>query len=168
MNKIGLNIFILIILILIQVLVANHVYLFGHLNPMIYILFVFLFPLNFNKFYFLIIAFFTGITLDVFSNSGGIHTSALLTIAYLRLPVLNIVQNNIEFDHILFNVKKLNFLQAFTYIFSLTFIHHSIVYGLEYYKTVGFISLFFKIIQATIFTGIIVSFILQLLIKDRK
>lgn len=168
MNKIEFNIAIIFALILLQVLVANHVYLFGHLNPMIYILFIFLFPLDFNKYYFLILSFFVGLVLDIFSNSGGIHTSAIVTIAYLRLPVLNAIQNNFEFDHVLFHLKKLSFLQAIIYIFSLTFIHHSIVYGLEYYQTTNFISLISKITQATIFSGIIVSFILQLLIKDRK
>jgi cell shape-determining protein MreD len=135
---------------------------------MIYILFIFLIPLDFNKYYFLIISFIIGLIIDIFSNSGGVHASATLTIAYFRLTTLNIVQNNNEFDHILFNIKKLNFIQATVYIFSLVFIHHSIIYCIEYYKTDSFINLFGKIMQATLFSGIIISFILQLLITERK
>ena len=106
-------------LILLQVLILNHVFLYGYVNPMLYILFIFLYPLRVEKVNFLILSFLLGLCIDFFSNSGGINASATLLIAYIRLPILHIILNKTEFDYLLFSIKKLNFLQAIIYIFSL-------------------------------------------------
>lgn len=155
-------------LILLQVLILNHVFLYGYVNPMLYILFIFLYPLRVEKVNFLILSFLLGLCIDFFSNSGGINASATLLIAYIRLPILHIILNKTEFDYLLFSIKKLNFLQAIIYIFSLTFIHHTIVYILTLYKTQGIITIFENIFITTIFSGILISFIIQLFVKNKR
>ena len=86
MNKLILNnTFRFVVLVLLQVLVLNKVNLFGYLNPMVYIVWVFLFPVRKNKTTFLILSFLLGLTIDSFSDSGGIHAAATLFIAFYRL-----------------------------------------------------------------------------------
>ncbi len=157
-----------IFLILLQVLVLNHVLLFGYINPILYILFIFLYPIKKEKGLFLILSFLLGLSVDIFSNSGGINAAATLLIAYVRLPLLHLIQNKTEFDYLLFNIKKLNLIQALVYIFSLTFLHHLIVFLLEFYKTQNILNISGKILITTILSGILISFSVQLFIKNKQ
>lgn len=167
-NVIAINSIRFIFLVLLQVLLLNNIYFLGYLNPMLYIIFVFLYPLKQEKTMFLIICFFLGLSIDFFSNSGGINAAATLLIAYVRQPILHIIQNKTEFDYLLFNIKKLNFIQAVVYIFSLTFIHHLVVFSLEFYKTQGALTILSKIFITTILSGILISFSIQLFVKNKR
>lgn len=151
---------------LIQVLVLNNVLLFGYINPLIYVLFIFIFPLSNNKYSVLIISFFLGLLIDFFSNSGGSNAAALVFIAYIRLPVLHIIQNNIEFDYLLFNIKKLNMIQIIIYILTLVFIHHFILFFLEYYTLKSFGHILLKAFYTSLFSSIVIGLAISLFVKD--
>lgn len=167
-NKIISNSIRFVFLILLQVLLLNQIYFFGYLNPIFYILFIFLYPIEKNKTVFLIISFFLGLTIDVFSNSGGVNAFATVLIAYIRLPLLHIIQNKTEFDYMLFKIKQLNIFQATIYIFSLTFIHHLALFILDFYKTQNVFAILGKVFLTTIFTAILIGFSIQLFTKDNK
>lgn len=156
-----------VFLILIQVLILNNVYFLGYINPLVYILFIFLFPLNKEKVPLLVIAFFLGLGIDIFSNSGGSNAAATLFIAYLRLPVLHIIQNKSEFDYLLFDIKKLNFLQILVYIFTLTIIHHIIVFTLEYYRLQGLTQILLSSLLTSLLTTLLIGFSIALFIKKK-
>jgi rod shape-determining protein MreD len=151
MNNTALNNILRFIgLLLLQVLVLNHVNLFGFINPLLYIIFVLLYPIKKNKTALLLLSFILGLCIDFFSDSGGIHAAATLLIAYIRLPILTVILGKSDFDYLLFNIRSIAFLKAFTFIATLTFIHHFILFSLEYF-TLNAVS---DIIFNTFFTGI--------------
>jgi rod shape-determining protein MreD len=86
-NTLFLNIFRFITLLAIQIVAFNNINFLGFISPFPYILFIILYPVNGNKSGLLLASFFLGLLLDIFSNSGGIHTTACLTLAYFR-PVI--------------------------------------------------------------------------------
>jgi len=154
-------------LVLLQVFVLNHINLFGYLNPMIYILWVILFPIRKDKGVFLILSFLLGLTIDFFSDSGGINAAATLFIAYVRLPILKAVLKKTDFDYLLFNLRAISFGKAFLFISILTVIHHFIVFSLEYFSLNSFSS----IISNTILTSgitIIISILGIILFTKKK
>jgi rod shape-determining protein MreD len=155
-----------IILVLAQVLLFNNIRLFGYLNPIIYIVFIFVYPLKKEKGFFLFLSFLLGISIDVFTDSGGSNAAATLLIAFIRLSVIKIIESNSDIDLIIFNIKKLSFIQSVTYIFLLTSIHHLFLFFLEYYKTKDIISILTTSLQTSIFSTIIIGFILQLTVKS--
>ena len=73
-----------IFFILLQVLIFNKFDLFGIYNPYICLVFILTFPVKTSKISFMAVAFAFGFTLDLFSNSLGLNTTACLTVAYLR------------------------------------------------------------------------------------
>ena len=79
-----LNIFRFIVLIALQILVFNNIKLFGYLDPFPYVLFIILYPVNSNKSLFLFMSFLLGLTLDMFGDTGGIHATACLLVAFIR------------------------------------------------------------------------------------
>ncbi len=157
-----------VILILAQVLLFQKIQLFGYLNPIIYILFVFTYPLKKEKGVFLFLSFLLGLSIDIFTNSGGINAAATLFIAFIRLKTLELIHGNNEIDYVLFTVKKLNFFQALSYITFLTFTHHFILFFLEYYKTKDLFSILGVTAQTTIFSTILIGLILRLTVNEKS
>ncbi|MDY0780715.1 rod shape-determining protein MreD [Tenacibaculum sp. IB213877] len=152
MNKSLYYIFLFSFLILLQVLILNNVLLFGYVNPYLYIVFIFQFPLSKNRFPFLTYAFLLGLIIDFFSNSGGIHAFATLTIAFLRLYFFRVVFQKTESDFEFFKLEQESFGKVFNYIVILTFIHHFILYSLINFSFHNFSKVIINTILSSMFT----------------
>lgn len=155
-----------VFLLLLQVLVLNNIHFLGYLNPNLYLLFVFLYPLENERGNFLFISFLLGLCVDFFSNSGGINAAATVCIAYLRLPLLKLILNKYELDYKLFHLMSESLLKVIFFVATLTFVHHSLFYFLDYFSFNNIGILVYKIITASIFT--IILSILVLILFDRK
>ena len=153
-------------LLLLQVLVLNKLNLFGYITPMVYIVWIFLFPFRKNLTPLLLLSFILGLTIDYFSNSGGINASAALFIAFIRLPILKLTLRKSDFDHQLFNLRNISFGKSFLFISTLTIIHHFIVFTLVYFSFSNILA----IITSTIYTSIttIILSILGIIIFTNK
>ena len=160
--------FLVILLIFIQVLLLNNVRFLGYINPIIYILFIFIYPIKENKTSLLISSFFIGLLIDFFSDSGGSNAAAMVFIAFIRLPVVRLIQNKMEFDYLLFHIKKLSFIQIIVYVFSLTFIHHLLLFYLEYYSLQGMLFVLLKVFFTAIFSSIVIGLSISLFVKNTK
>lgn len=168
MNNLTLtNSFRFIGLILLQVVVFNHLNLFGFINPMIYIAWVFLFPFRKNISLLLVLSFVLGLSVDFFSDSGGINAAATLFIAFIRLPILKIVLKKSDFDYWSFNLRTVSFSKALLFITLLTIIHHLIVFSLAYFSFQDFISVFSNTLSTSIFTIITIILGISLLTKKK-
>src|SRR5690554_7562597 len=77
-NTAFLNTVRFVVLVFFQVTVFNNIHFWGFITPYPYILFILLYPLNINRNLFLILSFALGLILDIFNNSGGIHTTACI------------------------------------------------------------------------------------------
>jgi rod shape-determining protein MreD len=69
---------IFIILILLQVLLFNNIQFSGYINPYVYIMLILLLPVEIPAWSLLLISFFTGLTVDFFTGTPGMHASATL------------------------------------------------------------------------------------------
>lgn len=118
-----------IMLLLLQVFVLNNILFLDSINPYLYIVFVFLYPLKTNRIPFLFYSFSLGILVDFFSDSGGIHAFSTLSIAYIRLFFVRIYFRKIEADFSFFKLKSESFGKVFNYTVTLTIIHHLILFS---------------------------------------
>lgn len=169
MNNIAINNTIrFIALLFLQVLVFNHMNIFGNINPMIYIVWVFLFPVRKKRGLFLILSFFLGSSIDFFSDSGGINAFAITFIAYLRLPILIAILRKSDFDYAQFNLRTISTNKAFLFIVTLTFIHHFIVFSLEYFSFNAILSIISNTILTSIFTILISTLGIVLFTKKNR
>ena len=156
-----------VLFILLQVLIFNNIKLFGYINPYIYIAFVFYYPLKKEKGTFLFLSFLLGLCIDFFSDTGGINAAATLFIAYVRLPVLSAILRKNDFDFLLFNIRAISFGKSFLYILSLTFIHHLILFTLDYFSLNEFGSIINKTIVTTVLTVFLIFIGIILFTKKR-
>ncbi len=157
MNRESINATILFIsLVLLQIIVLNNINFLGYINPFLYILFIFYYPIRKIDYNLIFLSFSLGLAIDYFSNTGGINAAATLFIAFIRIPVLKVVIGKRELDYSSMSINKLPFGRKYTYILALTLIHHFIVFGLEYFKWSSFGIILQKTLLTTTFTMILV------------
>ncbi|MDG1194184.1 rod shape-determining protein MreD [Polaribacter sp. Hel1_33_78] len=117
-----------IFLLFLQVFVLNNILFLDSINPYLYIVFVFLYPLKTNRIPFLFYSFLLGLLVDFFSDSGGIHAFSILYIAYIRLFFIRIYFRKVATDFAFFKLKSESFGKVFNYVVTLTVIHHLIYF----------------------------------------
>lgn len=74
-----------VLLLLIQLLVLNNVYLSGYVMPMLYLLAILMLPTDTKRIPMLLIAFGTGLLMDVMNNMLGFHALACTVVAMMRI-----------------------------------------------------------------------------------
>jgi rod shape-determining protein MreD len=156
MNKvISQNIIRFIALVLIQVGILNHINFLGDINPYLYVLFIVLFPLRNNRLIFLIIAFFLGLSIDIFSDTGGIHAGASVFLAYIRPLITKFSFGTMnEFYSVKFN--NIDFIKRLTYIIIIVFIHHLILFSLEYFSFTHVMTILRHTLLSGVFTIVLI------------
>lgn len=160
------NIFRFIILLALQVIVFNNINLLGYISPFPYILFIILYPVNGNKSGLLLASFLLGITLDLFSNSGGIHAAACLVLAYYR-PAIFKFSFGLSYEYQTIKLNDVLTPERFSFILVSVVLHHLILFVLEIFQ----ITLAGEILIRTAFSSIfsiIICIVFIYLIKPNK
>ncbi len=152
MNKTLYFIFLFISLVLLQGLILNNVLLFGHLNPYLYISFIFVFPLSQKRIPVLTLGFLLGLCVDFFANSGGIHACATLFITFIRLFFIKAIFKKTPSEYLLFDLKLETFDKVFNYVAILTIIHHFILFYLINFSFNNFYNILIDTLLTSIFT----------------
>ncbi|WP_339660024.1 rod shape-determining protein MreD [uncultured Polaribacter sp.] len=143
------------ILLILQVFVLNNILFFGYINPYLYIIFVFLYPLKINRIPFLFFSFLLGLFIDFFSDSGGIHAFSILFIAYLRLFFIRMYFRKEETDYVFFNLNSESLGKIFNYVVTLTVIHHFIYFSLANFSFQNLSTVILNTLFSSIFTLIL-------------
>jgi len=148
-NPVILNVLRFLLLVLAQVLVFNRLNFFGSVNPMVYILFLYWYPIKENRNLFIALGFLLGFVIDLFSDTMALHAAATVTIAYLRPAIMRFVFGvNYEFQS--FKLSNSTRIQQFTFLALLVLTHHAIFYSLEIFS----FSNLLLILKKIVFTGI--------------
>lgn len=159
MNSLNINTTIrFLILILTQVLIFSNINFMGSINPYPYILFIILYPANNNRTLFIILSFMLGLMVDIFSNSGGIHAAACVTIAFIRPAVLKFAFGMV-YEHQTIKFNHTEFGNRITYFSILIVIHHLIMFTLEIFNISNVILVLQKTLFSSIFTIILCTLI---------
>ena len=132
------------------------------MSPFIYPIFIFLLPIKISNIRLLLLSFVMGLTVDIFSNTGGIHAAASVFIAYLRPFLLNNLMpgGKIE-DQAQPDMEKLGLVSFLIYAGSLLLIHHYLVNLLDVYSFRDFWYTFTKSLLSAIFAIVIVLMYVQ-------
>ena len=132
------------------------------MSPFIYPIFIFLLPIKISNARLLFLSFGMGLTVDIFSNTGGIHAAASVFISYLRPFLLNNLMpgGKLE-DQAQPDMEKLGLVSFLIYAGSLLIIHHYLVNLLDVYSFRDFWYTFTKSLLSAVFALIIVLMYVQ-------
>lgn len=87
-KKLIINILRFVVCLFLQVSICNYIHLFGLFTPNIYLFALLLLPLTIAEPIQYLIAFASGVVVDVFSMTFGVHAAAALLLIFLRPTIL--------------------------------------------------------------------------------
>jgi len=140
------------VLILVQVYVLDNIPpLHRFIIPIIYFLFILWLPFSISRFWLLVIGFLTGLSLDYFTMTPGLHAAACVLIAYARPFVINILtpKDTSEFNYREPSPKSMGWTPYLVYAFILTFLHHFYLTFLEWLQFGSFLDFLIKVVSTT-------------------
>ena len=119
--------------------------------PVIYYLFLLWLPFSVSRFWLLIIGFFTGLALDYFTVTPGLHASVCVLIAYLRPFLINLLiqKDSDEFNFSEPSSRSMGWAPYSLYAFILTLVHHGYLLFLEWLDAGNFLDFIIKVVSTT-------------------
>ncbi len=127
----------------------------------IYPIIIIFLPLETRRSLVIIGAFFVGLLIDLFYDTIGVHTAALVLTAFLRTPILQLIEPRQGYRNgIALSGRNYGFGWVATYTAIILFIHVLTFYSIDAFTFVFFL----KIIASTMLT-FLVSYIIIILYK---
>jgi len=163
-----LNILRFVALIALQVVLFKNIGYYNLASPFPYILIIFLFPISTPNFILYVLAFLTGLTIDAFYDSIGVHAAAGVALVWFRIFFYKITldvdaQNSFDTP----SLGNMGSKWFFSYISIGTLIHHIVLLHVEYFSFSNYQSTLLSILLSSIFT-ILLIMLISLLGYKRK
>lgn len=146
------NIIRFVIFILVQVFVLDNIPpLHQFIVPIIYFLFILWLPFSISRFWLMVIGFFTGLSLDYFTMTPGLHAAACVLISYARPFVINVLtpKDTSEFNYREPSPKSMGWTPYLVYALILTFLHNFYLVFLEWLSFGSFLDFIVKVLATT-------------------
>ena len=150
-----------------QIVIFNNIDLFGYINPFPYILFIILYPVNGNKPMLIISSFLLGISMDLFSNSGGVHAASCLILAYSR-PYLFKFAFGLSYEYQTVRINDVLTPERFSFLLLAVIVHHFTLFILEVFQLSSLWDILLRTILGTLFTLLICIVLIYLFKPSRR
>lgn len=169
MSELVRNIIRLFLFIFVQVYILDKVgALHQYIIPYLYYLFILWLPFSISRIGLMFVGFITGIALDYFTNTPGLHAAPCVLIAYLRPFIINILspKDTAEFNYREPSPRSMGWTPYLVYVLILTVFHHLYLVVLEWMSFGSFIHLLVKVVSTTAISLLLV--IITELLFSRK
>ncbi|SOD88217.1 hypothetical protein [Spirosoma fluviale] len=144
-----------VLYLVLQLLLARNLVIFDYGFCFIYIACILLLPNEISLTWLLVAAFVTGIIVDTFYNTLGMHAAASVLMAYCR-PL--VVRSQIDVPgletRIAFSLRSLGVSAFFRYILILTLVHHTALFFIEANSLSLIIPTLIRVGASTLFTTV--------------
>ena len=165
-----------IVIMMVQLFILNDIVIKSSITlmgipvfiPLIYPLILLLLPVNTPHWLTMILGFIVGITMDLFSNTPGVHASACVVLGYIRPYLLNLFfqQNIKELGDTVPTLFRMGFRSFLLYILFALIIHHCYYYIIQIWSFKNILLILYKTVLSTLLSIILI--ILSQLIFAKK
>jgi rod shape-determining protein MreD len=146
-----------LVLVLLQVFILNNIQLGGYVNPYLYILFILLLPVNTPNWLLLVLGFVLGLTIDLFTHTPGMNSSATVFMAFLRPYVLEIIAPREGYEkNSSPRIKLYGFIWFLRYSIILVLAHHFVLFYIEVFRFSDFVLTFIRVIFSGAFSTLLI------------
>jgi hypothetical protein len=150
------------LLIAIQVLFLRNMSFYDLATPFTYILFLLLLPFGTPNILLYLIALGTGLSLDAFYDTLGVHTAACIALAFVRILFISVTVSRDNFDEPEPSLGNMGFRWFSLYALLCTLAHHVVLFFLEAFTLTELSYTLLRCLLSaifTLFTVILVEFI---------
>ena len=170
MNNILKNSIRFVLFLLIQIIILNEVPpLHQFITPYLYFNFLLWLPFGTNRLTLTILGFILGYSLDIFTNTPGLHAAAATLVGYVRPTILNLLLAQETSEEVTKepSVGTMGWGPFLIYVFLLTFIHHFYLVLLEWLQFGNFTYFIGKVI-ATSLMSVLLILLVELVMNRRN
>jgi rod shape-determining protein MreD len=133
-KTIFLNILRWLVLLFVQIFLLRNLSFYNLSTPFVYILFILVLPFRIPNLLLFLIAFGTGLTMDAFYDTMGVHASACVALALVRILFISVSLNRDAVDEPEPSLGNMGFKWFSIYAVLCIFVHHLVVFFLEAFK----------------------------------
>ncbi len=149
---------IFILLILFQILLFNNIQFSGYVNPYIYVMFILLLPVEIPSWLLLLLSFLTGLIMDFFSGTPGMHSSATVLAGFIRPYILRVISPRDGYESGSGpSMMIYGFRWFLTYTSLIILVHHTALFYLEVFRFADFFRTMSRVLLSSMFS---ITFIL--------
>jgi rod shape-determining protein MreD len=145
--------FIIVIVILLQIVLFNNIQFSGYVNPYVYVMIILLLPAVIPQWLLLSVAFITGLIIDLFSGSPGMHASATLIAGFSRPYVLRLISPRDGYESgSNLSISAYGVRWFFIYTVIIVLIHHLALFYIEVFRFADFFRTLLRALLSSVFT----------------
>lgn len=122
---------VMLLLVAFQVLVLNHLQLFGYGTPLIFVCLLLYMPMGVLKTGVLLWGFCTGMLIDIFSNTPGVASGAMTFTALIQPSLLKLMAPRDAAEDITPTMQTMGTWNYVRYTMIIFLMHHLVYFGLE-------------------------------------
>lgn len=162
------NAILFIVLILLQAILFNHICVFNVAVPFVFILFILRLPMNINTNLLISLAFFTGLSIDIFSDTQGMNALACTILSVVRKPVLSLyIQREDDMPGTEPSIGGIGMGAFLKYSFTASLIYCILIFIIQAFSFFDIKMMFLRILCSSIITFIVI-FGIECLISTRS
>ena len=156
-KDLGKYVIMFFVLVLVQVLILNNIQFSGLVNPYIYILFILLLPFTIPGYFLLGFSFLLGISIDIFSNTPGIHAAATVLLGFIRPGLAQLISSRELIEKgTTPNMTQLGTASFIKYTIIAVLIHHFVLFFAETFSFGDILETILRWIISSIFSILII------------
>jgi rod shape-determining protein MreD len=133
------------------VLIFNNIVIARMIVPYFYIIFLILLPFHTPKSLLLILGFLLGLSIDIFTNTMGVHAFACVLTAFLRPGILNMISSRETLESVSAPRIHNMSLQWFAgYAAIVVIVHHLVLFFIEAFTFNDFLFTLLRVILSSL------------------
>jgi rod shape-determining protein MreD len=156
-----------VLFVLLQIWVLNNIHLFKIVEPFLYIYVIVKIPTHITRSQSIFISFLLGFTIDVFSNTLGMHAAACTLIGFLRHPLMRAFVEKEVMEEVTPSYHTFGTGAFMRYAATLTVIHHATLFLIESVSLFDPAFLFLRVFASVVLTSLCI-FVLEAFNVNRK
>ena len=142
-----------VLLIALQLLIFNNIEFSGYVNPYVYVMFILILPFSIPSWLLLLISFGTGLVVDLFSGTLGVHTFATVMAGYVRPWILSLnVTTELADPDMSPSSYRTGLRWFFIYTLTVVFVHHLTLFFVEVFSFSNFFRTLLRVLLSTVAT----------------
>lgn len=139
-------------LVLIQIFILDNTHFLGVFLPLVYVYALLRWPSDLSPVATVMFGFILGITVDVLSNTPGMHAASTTLIAFMRYPVLRLFVSKEDLGSKEISESSLGISAFWKYAVVLVLVHHAVLFMLESFSLTNGLLVLLKIPVCTLLT----------------
>ncbi|OUO52357.1 rod shape-determining protein MreD [Parabacteroides sp. An277] len=144
------------IFVLLQILVLNNIHYLRIATPFLYVYCILKLPVGMSRSSILIFSFLTGLLIDMFSNTPGMHAAACSLAGFLRDPLLVFLKGEDLPKGLYPSYHALGYAGFIRYMLLFVLIHHLALFLIEALTLFDPLFLFIRIAASVLTTSLLI------------